>query len=844
MQEYRFNDLLLPLPSPLCMRILKQIHSNPLMNESIGCQRGMGNGFALRCNWRITVNVNNSSNTSNNLSSPPPPPLSLATLFSVLHFIVNSFPFTSAQDCVNGLARVVALWPHLSEQSRAPTEPLAPIHSVSIDAQLIKPLAGPNAPALMELHAERYANQCCMLGQDTFNTWGDVDILLEVPTPAAVVAAASGSIAASTATPDSIHLGDAEEESAAAEPDAPSAGLYCLNIRPGQRIPLHIHPALVESEFMLSLGAAPNQSKGLTCQDECVRVGDIHQWCGDAQPHHYSNLTGTYVARILCIDVPRFERHHETEIDINSLPPGTKLARSVQDRGAPWRELLKGSKTSFAFPGGLSNQQVTLITDPSSFKSPHAVVTFVFKTDDSSSVSAASSSQQHPHQPSLLFVHHRNRGWELPGGTVEDGEDGATAAVREIREEAEISIPLTQMKLIAQYHIEEQGQPLYVKSVYVTRTTLNDGGLKSKTPQRETDAAEWISPPPQWSEVIAKPVGVNDASTRSFSDILHDNVYPVCLELSFASLQLQCESSQTNSASSSVATSASAFSTAAAAAVGAAAASSPPLSISPPDGGISASTTGAAAAIAPAPPAEIVYTSAEEAAAAADAERLSSDLSIPLSELFKDGSRGAHKSAERSLFLKDLFAGRLSIIQYAAFLRRLHQVYSTLEQIGAELTSTGKSPLGSSVIDPSLARVPALENDLDILTPNWRMDHATTPLISPAASAYCARIRSVTSKWSPLYVSHHYTRYLGDLSGGQIMSKILSRHGYNNNQLNFYKFDTLGMNGNEYKQAYRNKLDQIGNGMNAQERKRMLEEVNMAFALNEALFDELAPSPY
>ena len=85
-------------------------------------------------------------------------------------------------------------------------------------------------------------------------------------------------------------------------------------------------------------------------------------------------------------------------------------------------------------------------------------------------------------------------------------------------------------------------------------------------------------------------------------------------------------------------------------------------------------------------------------------------------------------------------------------------------------------------------------------------------------------------------VAHHYTRYLGDLSGGQAVGKVLDRtFGLGGAGLAFYEFP---MRPKPYKDSYRTRLD--GLGLDADEIGRAVDEVKVAFGLNQALFDELA----
>jgi len=481
------------------------------------------------------------------------PPLSLAMLAAALSFVAAHYPFANAQDAADGLTRFVALWPSLSAASRAANtaERMPNIRRVDLRAQLVEwnvaarssssgsDLLPAASKHLLEVSATRRADECRMLGSDTFNAWGDVDILLESPLPASTADEQASS--AAPATPQLI--------AAAATGDVPSAGLYCLNLLPGARIPLHVHLALVEREFLLSSGRSvgagypdsvesnSNSSSSsaaldsrLTCQDETVQPGDVHVWLRD-QPHSYFNGSAS-LQRILCVDVPRFERHFEVEVPERS---GEKLSRPVQHPLAFWRYILESSSSSsdtrFVFPGGLPSQRVTLSTDPARFRPhPHAVLVFVLQTPEAASASAPSS------EPGVLFVHHRRRGWELPGGKVDAGESAAQAAVREVAEESGLTLDDSALVPLAQYVIEEAGQQEHVKTVFVARALLSSafsaGAVGQVSLVQETDQARFLRPPPSWDQLMSRA-----PNTLRFSSILHDNVYPLCLQLAQARLQ-------------------------------------------------------------------------------------------------------------------------------------------------------------------------------------------------------------------------------------------------------------------------------------------------------------------
>lgn len=83
------------------------------------------------------------------------------------------------------------------------------------------------------------------------------------------------------------------------------AGIYRLNVAPGQSIPLHVHRRMHEAELVLG--------EGLLCQGKLVRPGTIFRWPHDA-PHRYDNPTDR-PATILCIDAPRFIESDEIVVE-------------------------------------------------------------------------------------------------------------------------------------------------------------------------------------------------------------------------------------------------------------------------------------------------------------------------------------------------------------------------------------------------------------------------------------------------------------------------------------------------------------------------------------------------
>jgi heme oxygenase len=104
---------------------------------------------------------------------------------------------------------------------------------------------------------------------------------------------------------------------------------------------------------------------------------------------------------------------------------------------------------------------------------------------------------------------------------------------------------------------------------------------------------------------------------------------------------------------------------------------------------------------------------------------------------------------------------------------------------------------------------------------------------SPAAASYLRRLESMDN--GPALLAHHYTRYLGDLSGGQAIGRTLDRvFNLGGIGLAFYAFP---MQPKSYKQDYRARLDTLA--LQTGQVEILLSEVKFAFRLNQALLDEL-----
>ncbi|WP_277437904.1 biliverdin-producing heme oxygenase [Streptomyces sp. SPB162] len=204
------------------------------------------------------------------------------------------------------------------------------------------------------------------------------------------------------------------------------------------------------------------------------------------------------------------------------------------------------------------------------------------------------------------------------------------------------------------------------------------------------------------------------------------------------------------------------------------------------------------------------------------------------STVIRTASHEQHTEAESSAFMSDLLGGRLGVDAYACYTEQLWFVYRALE---GEAPALAGDPVAGPFVRAELLRVAALERDLDhLLGAGWQ--RRSEPL--PATAAYAERVIEVARTWPAGYVAHHYTRYLGDLSGGQVIRGIAERTwGFERegDGVRFYVFDGIG-NPAAFKREYRDRLDALA--VDDLEKQRVVDECRTAFALNGAVLADLA----
>lgn len=202
------------------------------------------------------------------------------------------------------------------------------------------------------------------------------------------------------------------------------------------------------------------------------------------------------------------------------------------------------------------------------------------------------------------------------------------------------------------------------------------------------------------------------------------------------------------------------------------------------------------------------------------------DTSDRFSATIREVTVQDHRDAEGSALMRHLVEGTLPPDRFGLMLAQLLVVYRSLETVASQLV---EDPSVAPFLLDGLERVPALDHDLRGLGLD---PDAITAL--PAAQDYADRIAAMAD-WPGGFVAHHYTRYLGDLSGGQFIRRAVER-AYPDLDIAFYTFAEVS-SPKALKDDYRHQLDVAP--WDEAERGRVLAEIRHAYALNTALFVDL-----
>jgi len=200
----------------------------------------------------------------------------------------------------------------------------------------------------------------------------------------------------------------------------------------------------------------------------------------------------------------------------------------------------------------------------------------------------------------------------------------------------------------------------------------------------------------------------------------------------------------------------------------------------------------------------------------------------------KEGTKESHSAAENTKFVASFLRGVVDYEEYRKLLTNFYYVYDTMEQRIRET----EDPMVQAIKSEDLERKEAIERDLEYY---YGADWKDEQIPSEACNTYCHRINEIAEKDPYLLIAHHYTRYIGDLSGGKILKEIAARvlKPPVGKGLDFYEFPSIP-DAKAFKQNYRAVLDNLGT--DSSQENALITEANYAFRLNMYMFDEIQGS--
>ena len=163
-----------------------------------------------------------------------------------------------------------------------------------------------------------------------------------------------------------------------------------------------------------------------------------------------------------------------------------------------------------------------------------------------------------------------------------------------------------------------------------------------------------------------------------------------------------------------------------------------------------------------------------------------------------------HKNAERQDFVKELMSGDISQERYAAFLFNLHPQYNMLEAIA----------MLYNLLDTR--RAPAIHADYQEL---WGETNPNQPPLLPVVKEYMDHLMTIQQDPDKI-MAHIYVRHLGDLSGGQMISRKVPGKGL------MYQFDKP--------------IDELKESIRSRCNDTMAEEAKICFDFATKMFKQMA----
>ena len=202
------------------------------------------------------------------------------------------------------------------------------------------------------------------------------------------------------------------------------------------------------------------------------------------------------------------------------------------------------------------------------------------------------------------------------------------------------------------------------------------------------------------------------------------------------------------------------------------------------------------------------------------------------SKQLKEGTKKSHTMAENTSFVASFLRGVVDESKYRQLIANFYFIYHALE---SEMEINKDNPFVGPMRLNGLERHDALVKDCKYFYgDNWK------DVIRPTEETqkYVSRIHEVAKNNPELLIAHHYTRYMGDLSGGVILGGIAKNAlDLDDEGLAFYEFPEI-TDKKGFKDSYRRVLDTMVPATQ-KDVDGIVVEANYAFRLNMYMFEEI-----
>lgn len=200
-----------------------------------------------------------------------------------------------------------------------------------------------------------------------------------------------------------------------------------------------------------------------------------------------------------------------------------------------------------------------------------------------------------------------------------------------------------------------------------------------------------------------------------------------------------------------------------------------------------------------------------------------------------DGTRKSHSVAQNSAFVTGFFKGLSNRDSYSKLLTSLYFVYVAME----DAFDATPEAMVKVMDNAELRRVEACSEDMEYFYgAGWK--NKIQP--SAAAKKYVARVNEVAKNKPRLLIAHQYTRYLGDLFGGQMMGGMATKSLdlTDGKGIAFYQFEIDSTS--DFISTWYRKLNALD--LTKEEKEEIVDEANLVFDLNIEILQELEGSPF